>query len=144
MLKRDLLTELLEMAGQYPVVSIMGPRQSGKTTLVKQAFPNRDYINLEAPDEQLFAKTDPKAFLDRYPNGAIFDEIQRVPELLSYIQVIVDAKKIKGMFILTGSHQIELHAAISQSLAGRVALLTLYPLSISELAAGGVELELDE
>lgn len=144
MYPRTMTTELISLAGQYPVVSVMGPRQSGKTTLVKSTFPAKPYANLEVPDLRLLAQTDPKGFLSQYPNGAILDEIQRTPELLSYIQDIVDNKKISGLYILTGSHQIELHEAISQSLAGRVGLLSLFPLTQSELRNAGIELDLDD
>lgn len=139
---RTMLPELLSLAKQYPVVSVMGPRQSGKTTLVKNAFSNKAYANLEIPDQRLAAQSDPKGFLNQFPQGAVLDEIQRVPELLSYIQAIVDENKVPGMFILTGSHQLELHEAISQSLAGRVGLLSLYPLTQNELRQAGFELEL--
>ncbi|MBI5346405.1 MAG: ATP-binding protein [Chlamydiae bacterium] len=144
MYKRTIATELQELAKSYPVVEIKGPRQSGKTTLVQSVFPNMPYINLEALDIQEMAKLDPRGFLNKYPKGAILDEIQRVPELLSYIQIIVDASDKKGMFILTGSHQIELHQAISQSLAGRTALLSLLPMSLGELADADKKLSLDE
>lgn len=144
MFEREIAAELIEMAGDYPVVSVLGPRQSGKTTLVRQTFPEKPYINLEAPDLQRLAVTDPRSLLDAHPNGAILDEIQNVPELLSYIQVIVDERQQKGMYILTGSHQLELHQAIAQSLAGRTALLNLLPLSIGELRKAGFDLTLDE
>lgn len=144
MYKRSLQTELEALIGDYPIVSVMGPRQSGKTTLVQQTFPHKPYVNLEAPDERLLATTDPRAFLDRYPAGAILDEIQRVPTLLSYMQTLVDERKKKGLYVITGSHQFELHEAISQSLAGRVGLLTLLPMTISELAESNITLDLDE
>ncbi len=121
------------MAQQYPVVTITGPRQAGKTTLAQMAFPDKPYVNLERPDIRRSAILDANQFLSRLPDGAVIDEIQRVPELLSYIQVIVDENKQNGQFILTGSHQPELSNQISQSLAGRTALLTLWPLSIDEL-----------
>jgi predicted AAA+ superfamily ATPase len=121
------------MADAYPVVTVIGPRQSGKTTLVRALFPDKPYVSLENPDERAFALADAKGFLARYSNGAILDEIQRQPELLSYIQTIVDSRKSKGMFILTGSHQLLLHESITQSLAGRTAILKLMPLSLSEL-----------
>lgn len=117
----------------YPVVAITGPRQSGKTTLVKALFPHKPYINLEAPEIRQFALDDPKGFLQQYPQGAILDEIQRCPELLSDLQVRVDQKKLYGEFIITGSQQFELIAAITQSLAGRVGMVKLLPLSFSEL-----------
>lgn len=144
MYKRDIELELQGLAKGYPIVTLIGPRQSGKTTLVKHAFPAKPYANLEAPDVRTLAETDPRNFLEKYPDGAILDEIQRVPSLLSYIQTIVDAADRKGMFILTGSHQLELHQAISQSLAGRTALLTLLPMSLRELQEAGIELRLEE
>ncbi len=144
MYKRDLSSELTALAQDYPVVTVTGPRQSGKTTLVRDVFPSKPYVNLEALDIREMARLDPRAFLAQYPAGAILDEIQRVPELLSYIQVTVDEADTKGMFILTGSHQLELHQAIAQSLAGRTALLQLLPMSLDELARAGIELSLDE
>lgn len=132
-IKRNIEPEILALAKEYPVVTVLGPRQAGKTTLVRQCFPEKPYVNLEHPEIRAIAHADPKYFLGQYPDGAIFDEIQRLPELLSYLQVIVDEKKINGLFILTGSHQLALHEAVSQSLAGRTALLTLYPFSIVEL-----------
>jgi len=119
---------------QYPVVTVLGPRQSGKSTLLQHLFPERLYVNLEYPDERLKIEYDPRGFLNTIPpEGVIIDEIQRLPELLSYIQVEVDVKKKNGLFILTGSHQLALHEAISQSLAGRTALIKLLPLAIKEL-----------
>jgi len=144
MFSRNAGPELAELAKGYPIVTVLGPRQSGKTTLVRYIFPKKAYVNLEALDTQETAKLDPRGFLAQYPNGAILDEVQRVPELLSYVQVIVDETNIKGMFVLTGSHQMELHQAISQSLAGRTAILNLLPMSISELSKSRIELPLDE
>ena len=144
MYRRSLTSELESLASSYPVVTVMGPRQSGKTTLVKHTFPDKPYANLEALDMQELAQADPKGFLAQYPDGVILGEIQRVPALLSYIQVIVDVKPKKGMFVLTGSHQLELHQAITQSLAGRTALLNLLPMSLAELTAAGIEISLDE
>jgi len=120
---------------KYPVVTITGPRQSGKTTLARATFADKPYANLENPVTRQFAQEDPLAFLNQYPEGAVIDEIQRVPDLLSYIQVIVDEKRRNSLFVLTGSQQFELMREISQSLAGRTALLKLLPLSIPELAA---------
>ncbi len=144
MFKRDIEQELKELAADYPVVTVIGPRQSGKTTLVQHTFPRKPYANLEALDTRQLAMSDPRGFLDQYPQGAILDEIQKTPELLSYIQVIVDQKEMKGMFILTGSHQLELHQAITQSLAGRTAILTLLPMSLHELHRADLDLSLDE
>ncbi|MEE2959244.1 MAG: ATP-binding protein [Myxococcota bacterium] len=133
MIQREMAPELIQVANEYPVVTILGPRQSGKTTLAKMTFPDYDYCSLEEPDVRNFASTDPRAFLAQYQKDVIFDEIQRVPTLLSYIQTLVDEHNFKGRFILTGSHQLELRAEISQSLAGRTAILSLLPLSISEV-----------
>ncbi len=137
MFKRSLQAHLQDVAKKYPIVTILGPRQSGKTTLVKAVFPQKPYVNMEDASVRALATVDPKSFLEGYPEGAIFDEVQRVPTLLSYIQVLVDEKDPKGMFILTGSHQAELHDAIAQSLAGRTALLRLLPLSLQELRQEG-------
>lgn len=141
---RTITVELEQLAQSYPVVTVVGPRQSGKTTLVRHTFPNKPYVNLEALDIQEMARVDPRGFLKQYPEGAILDEIQRTPFLLSYIQILVDESSQKGMFILTGSHQLELHQAITQSLAGRTALLQLLPMSLVELAQAGIETALDE
>lgn len=143
-LKRTLGTELQAMCDSYPIVTVLGPRQSGKSTLVKTVFPNKPYVNLENIDERQFASADPRAFLERFPEGVILDEIQRQPELLSYIQVIVDEKNLKGMYILTGSHQLALHEAIAQSLAGRTAILKLLPFTMTELAHTDFHFTLDE
>ncbi|MEI8366173.1 MAG: ATP-binding protein [Parachlamydiaceae bacterium] len=139
MFTRFLLPYIQELAGKYPVVTLLGPRQSGKTTLVRAAFPDKQYVNMEDFDHRSLATIDPKNFLAAYPNGAILDEVQRTPGLLSYIQVLVDELDPKGMFILTGSHQTELHSAISQSLAGRTALLRLLPLSLQEMRHAGIK-----
>lgn len=129
---------LLERAGEMPVVTIYGPRQAGKTTLVRKAFPSYAYANLELPEVRALATQDPESFFRAFPAPAIIDEAQRVPELLSRIQARVDESGEAGQFILTGSHQPILRAAVSQSLAGRTALLTLLPLSRDELAAAGI------
>lgn len=144
MYKRDAEEKLLELARALPVVTITGPRQAGKTTLVKQVFSKKPYVNLEDIDQREFALKDPKKFLNQLPDGAIIDEIQHAPDLFSYIQVIVDEKDLVGMFILTGSEQLEVHQAVVQSLAGRVALFNLYPMSLSELQNANIQLTLDE
>jgi predicted AAA+ superfamily ATPase len=133
MFKRTLDKKLKEAAKHYPVVSLTGPRQSGKTTLVKMTFPNYDYISLEEPDHRAFALEDPRGFLSQFPEKVILDEIQRAPDLFSYIQTIVDTKDIFGQFILTGSQNFLLLQKVSQSLAGRCAVLHLLPFSLSEL-----------
>lgn len=133
MYKRAILKEIKTLAKEFRVITVLGPRQAGKTTLCRMAFPDYRYVSLEDPDTRLFASEDPLGFLNEYHKHVIFDEVQRVPQLLSYLQTIVDEDKLKAQFILTGSHQLELGAAISQSLAGRTALLTLLPLSMQEL-----------
>lgn len=133
MIKREIESELKILVTEYPVVTILGPRQAGKTTLAKNILTDYEYSNLESPEEREFAEIDPKAYLFQFKKNVIIDEIQRVPKLLSYIQVIVDQNKKNGQFVLTGSHQLQLQEAITQSLAGRTALLNLLPLSLSEL-----------
>lgn len=132
-INRNIRNEILSCAKSYPVVTVIGPRQSGKTTLVRTVFTNKPYVNLEDPDIRSFVNADPRSFLDKYKDGAIIDEIQRLPELLSYIQVIVDNNDQPGLFILTGSHQLALQENISQSLAGRTGILQLLPFSMQEL-----------
>lgn len=133
MVPREITKELRESFLEYPVVTVTGPRQSGKTTLVRMTFQDKPYYSLEEPDIRRIAESDPRGFLGEIPDGAILDEIQRMPELLSYIQGLVDKSGRSGMFILTGSHQPEIHQAVSQTLAGRTAVLTLFPFSLSEL-----------
>ena len=132
MKRRTVQTELEILATEFPVVSIYGPRQSGKTTLARMTFPDKPWVSLEDLDVRVRASSDPRGFLDSYKSGAIFDEIQRVPELLSYLQGVVDIDRRPGRFILTGSHQAKLKKSIAQSLAGRTAVLTLLPYSIEE------------
>lgn len=133
MFKRTLSGKLSALAKEFPVVSIMGPRQSGKTTLSKKVFEDHDYVSLEEPDEREFALADPKGFLRRFSGGVILDEVQRTPDLLSYIQGIVDRENIPGRFILTGSQQFHVMEKVSQTLAGRTAIVYLLPLSLNEL-----------
>ena len=144
MIRREISDNLITLAGKYPVVTITGPRQSGKTTLAKEVFKEKVYINLEAMDSREFARSDPRGFLKRIPDGAILDEIQRVPELVSYIQERVDEKKKNNMFILTGSQQFEFTNSINQSLAGRTALLKLLPFSITEVKNNYGLLDMEE
>ena len=132
---RTAFKTLRRFARGYPVLTITGPRQSGKTTLARATFPGKRYVSLENPDERLFATQDPKAFLDRFPDGAILDEVQHCPDLLSYLQTRVDREKRMGLFILTGSQNFQLISGITQSLAGRAGLVQLLPFSLAELAA---------
>jgi len=120
-------------ARKFPIVTVTGPRQSGKTTLCRAVFADKPYVSLEAPDVRAFAHDDPRGFLAQYAAGAVLDEVHRAPELLSYIQTAVDERPAKGRFILTGSANLTLLESVSQSLAGRTALLNLLPLSLEEV-----------
>jgi len=133
LLTRTAEKELRTLAGQFKAVAVVGPRQSGKTTLVRMAFPDKAYVSLENPDTRRFAIEDPRGFIAGYPDGAILDEIQRTPDIFSYLQQVLDENKGKGRFIITGSNNFLLQENISQSLAGRVGYLYLLPLSIDEL-----------
>lgn len=132
---RDLAQHIKKRASVAPAIAILGPRQSGKTTLAREIFKNHIYVSLENHDNRMFALQDPKAFLKKHRNehGIIIDEFQRVPELLSYIQTYIDLEQPVGYFVLTGSQNFLMNASISQSLAGRVSINTLLPLSINEL-----------
>lgn len=133
MIRRTLQPELERLAEQYPVVTLTGPRQSGKTTLARLSFPDHPYVSLESPAERDFARDDPQGFLARFQRGGILDEIQRAPDLLSYVQVMVDADPRPGRFLLTGSQNLALLESVSQSLAGRTVLLELLPLDLEEV-----------
>jgi uncharacterized protein len=133
MIKRTAQKTLLRMARGFPIVAITGPRQSGKTTLAKMTFPSKPYLSLEDPDVRFTAESDPRGLLAGFPDGAVLDEVQRAPQLFSYLQTKVDEKIIPGMFVLTGSQQFGLLSGISQSLAGRVGLIHLLPFDTSEL-----------
>jgi hypothetical protein len=133
LLNRTTETVLKDLAGKYPVVTITGPRQSGKTTLCRKVFFHKPYANLESPDVRQFAVDDPRGFLAQYPDGAVLDEIQRAPDLVSYLQPLVDQDQRDSLFILTGSQQFEVSNTINQSLAGRTALVKLLPFSIAEI-----------
>ncbi len=139
MVKRKAARYISELANYFPVITITGPRQSGKTTLARFCFSDYQYCTLENPDTRELAETDPHGFFDRYSTRVIIDEVQRVPSLLSYIQGIVDERKQKADFIVTGSHQPLLKQSIVQSLAGRTGLVKLYPFSQSEVPGGTVE-----
>jgi len=137
MIKRNAEELARTLARGFPVVAFTGPRQSGKTTLARALFPERAYVALEDPVDREFALRDPRGFLARFPEGAVIDEAQRCPDLLSYLQGLVDARRRMGDFILTGSQQFGLLSGISQSLAGRVGLVQLLPFSLAELRVAG-------
>ena len=139
MLPRKAAPALQELARGFPVVAITGPRQSGKTTLARQTFSELPYVNLEDLDTRELALSDPRRFLARHADGAIFDEVQRVPSLMSYLLGRVDGDTRMGRFVLTGSQQFGLMDGITQSLAGRVGMLTLLPLSHAELVNAGTQ-----
>ncbi len=144
MIPRQIANSMLDAFSKYPVVTVTGPRQSGKTTLCRHIF-DLPYVNLEAPDQRQFAQQDPRDFLCGFPDGVIIDEVQRVPELTSYIQVLVDESGRTGQYVLTGSSDFSVRAATSQSLAGRTALFTLLPLSLAEASSGCCgDLDLDK
>lgn len=138
MIERTLKTRLSELIKKYPVVTLTGPRQSGKSTLLKSSFPEYKYVSLEDPDMRLFATEDPRGFLATYPDTTIIDEVQQVPSLFSYIQTHTDRENKEGMYFLAGSHNFLLMESINQSLAGRTAILRLLPFSHDEMKAGGV------
>ena len=133
MIKRNLEGPLTALAQQMPLVAVTGPRQSGKTTLCRATFPDKPYVTLEPLDVRSFATEDPRGFLAAYPDGAVLDEVQRAPDLFSYLQELVDERRESGLFILTGSQHFGLTEAITQSLAGRIAMLHLLPPSLDEL-----------
>jgi hypothetical protein len=133
MIRRTLARKLREALGRFPVVTVTGPRQSGKTTLVRAELPGHEYVSLELPDQRSFAQQDPRGFLAQFDGPAILDEAQRAPDLFSYIQSHVDERDKPGQFVLTGSHNFLLLQKISQSLAGRCAVLHLLPFSLAEL-----------
>ena len=144
MIEREVTPLILRLFGQYPIVTVTGPRQSGKTTLCRGVFPDLAYANLEDPDAREFAESDPRRFLSQFPSGAVLDEIQRVPSLLSYLQVLVDEDRRNGQFVLTGSEQFGLTSTISQSLAGRTALLRLLPFTLAERRLAGASDAVDD
>ena len=143
MITRHISQKIKELAAHYFSVCLFGPRQCGKTTLAKELFPSYAYANLEDMDIRALAKNDPKEFFVRFPEPVIIDEIQRVPELLSTVQVRIDETHKKGQYIITGSQQIPLKSTVAQSLAGRTAIVHMQPLSIAELKETGIELPRD-
>jgi uncharacterized protein len=137
-IQRNVAKRLLRLSRSFRAVAVIGPRQSGKTTLCKMVFPNKPYTSLENPSVLQFAQSDPEGFLAQYPKGAIIDEAQRMPELFSYLQQILDETKKTGLFILTGSNNFLMQQNITQSLAGRIGYITLLPFSINELEQNGL------
>ena len=135
---REIVTAIRQLGDKFPVVVLTGPRQSGKTTLLKAMFYDYRYVSLEDPDMRIFAESDPRGFLKQYDKYIIFDEIQRVPHLFSYIQSIVDDSGIMGQFIFSGSQNFHLMQNITQSLAGRVAIFRLFPFDFQELKRAGL------
>lgn len=139
MIPRHARVQLQTLAQWYPVVAVTGPRQSGKTTLVRACFPDKPYLSLEDPDVRESALSDPRRFLALYPQGAVLDEVQRAPELFSYLQTVVDRDRVMGAWVLTGSQHLGLRSQIGQTLAGRVGLLELLPFTLGELQAAATE-----
>jgi hypothetical protein len=138
MIDRTLKTRLLELSEKYPIVTLTGPRQSGKSTLLRHSFPEYNYVSLEDPDVRAFAESDPRGFINTYPDKTIIDEAQRVPKIFSYLQTYTDKVGKEGMYMLAGSHNFLLMESINQSLAGRTAILKLLPFSHKEMVDGGV------
>jgi len=136
MIHRIASDKIIQLSAAFKAIAVTGPRQSGKTTLVKELFKHKPYVSLENPDARRFAIEDPRGFLAQYKDGAVLDEVQRTPELFSYLQEILDNSNTTGLFILTGSNNFLLQQNIAQSLAGRVAFITLLPFSYKELQDG--------
>lgn len=137
MLKRAIRKPIQNILGKYPVIAVTGPRQSGKTTMLKTEFPDYRYVNLENPDMRSYAESDPNSFLLEYDKFVVFDEVQRVPHLFSYIQAVVDESGIMGQYVLSGSQNFHLMEGITQSLAGRVAIFKLFPFDHNEMKTAG-------
>lgn len=138
MITRSIESRVLKISAKIPIVTIIGPRQAGKTTLARSVFPDHDYVNLESLRNREFAAEDPVGFLRQFSGGVVIDEIQRVPDLLSEIQAISDASEVPGRFVLTGSQNILLMESISQTLAGRTIIFKLLPFSLEELKLAGL------
>lgn len=133
MISRIATNRLKKLGSTFRAVAVVGPRQSGKTTLCKFVFPNKPYVSLENPDVWEFSKIDPRGFLNQFPSGAILDEVQKAPHLFSYLQQILDETTKRGLFILSGSNNFLLQESITQTLAGRIGYLQLLPLSLDEI-----------
>ena len=144
MIKRDLEEKLRDISKRYSVVMVTGPRQSGKTTLCRKIFKNKPYVLFENMDQREYAHNDPRGFLEQFPDGAVFDEVQKVPHIISYLQGIVDDSPKKGMFILTGSQNLLLSHKVTQSLAGRTAIVNLLPFSFNEIKKNVSNMSIDK
>lgn len=144
MIHRKITDNLIRLASQYPAITMTGPRQAGKTTLCRMAFPNHKYVNLEDLTVREYAQNDPRGFLSQFSDGVILDEIQRTPDLPSYLQVMIDKNNRPGQFILTGSQQFEITNNINQSLSGRTAILKLLPFSYPEIYTSNTQISLAE
>jgi uncharacterized protein len=144
MIQREAKTKLIDLASKFKAVAVTGARQTGKTTLIKEVFKKKPYVSLENLDMRNFALEDPRGFLATYPNGAVLDEVQRTPNLFSYLQEILDNSKEKGLFILSGSNNFLLQQSISQSLAGRIGYINLLPFSMAELHRAKILPQLDD
>lgn len=138
LINREIADAIRTLSGKYPVLAVTGPRQSGKTTLLKSIFSDYEYVSLENPDIRMFAETDTNGFLQKYGKYVIIDEAQRVPVLFSYLQTLVDDSGLMGQFILSGSQNFHLMRNITQSLAGRVAIFKLFPFDFKEMSSGGL------
>lgn len=137
-IKRQIVKSIRENMTMYPIIAISGPRQSGKTTMLRESFPDYEYLSMEDVEVRHFLDRDPRGFFEKYNKFCIFDEAQRVPELFSYLQTKVDNDKIMGQYILSGSQNFHLMKSITQSLAGRVAIFKLFPLDFNELKSEGL------
>ena len=140
-IKRTAEKKIKQLAKSFPAVAVIGPRQSGKTTLVRKVFPDKPYVLLEDPETRIFAQEDPRGFLAQFSKGAVVDEVQKVPSLFSYLQGVLDKEDKPGLFILTGSQNFLLMEKITQSLAGRIAILKLLPLTMEELSSADIDFD---
>ncbi len=136
-IEREIKNAIIKLIDKYPIVALTGPRESGKTTLLKTLFPDYEYVSLENPDNRNFAESDPNGFFEKHPKNIILDEVQRVPAIFSYMQTLVDNSGLMGQFILSGSQNFHLMHRITQTLAGRVAIIKLLPFDFQELKSGG-------
>ena len=142
-IKRHISKAIQDNLAKYPSITLQGPRQCGKTTPLKELFPDFFYADLDDPNTRELARSDPYEFFKQYPEPVILDEIQRCPSILSLVKVRIDQRHECGQYIISGSAQLKLRSSVTESLAGRTALLTMYPLSLSELKEAGISLDRD-